>query len=1144
MDTAQKLLKTSALLFAVALLMAAPGWAQPALIVPASVTIGFTGSNSASVISSVAGTPITYAVEITYPGSNSSGSWLVVNGPTTTGTTEAPAFLTFSLRNNSTAGVTNGASATVTLHPTAPTGVLEVTIAVNFDGASGGGSSSATVTASATTVNLTAAANSPAFTTVNITTNSVSTIALNATASVSLGVVNWLSVSPDSSTLNSGGGSTLTITANANGLTSGFSYQGTVTVTPSTGPPVTISVVFSVAAIVGNGVWSASPGSTGWNFATNSAVYPSQAITVTTTSASPTYSVITTSDNWLLAYTSGNSGAQSINGIGLTTPFGLRLGSQANALAAGTYTGTAAIYDSGGILQIAVSVTLTVTSGSATGFTVTPSSVSFTAPLDGAQQSQTVNVTSGAGGALSVSGTLPSGLSYQLPADTTVAAGGSIGFTVYGNPAGLAANTYAGTLNVVVGAQSAALTVTMIVGGGGTGTTAVAPTALNFSYQLGTDAINFIARRKLVITGPAGAWSSTISTSNGVNWLRVTPSNGTSLPNPANASETPIVSVDATGLTVGTHGGTITITTPGGGTQSIAVSLIVGSGTVLLPTDGALIFTAQTGQAKPSGQGVYFSGSNGALNPLAISAESNNTWIAVTNDATSISVQVDQTGLTTGVYSGSVSVSQAGADNSPTAVPVLLVVNGGGSGGSGGTGGGNNVTVTPASLTFSAQSGSSPATQTLSVNSATGSAGVSFIAQVSAGISWLSTNAAASNTTPVTNLTVSVISGMLAAGSYTGNILITPTGGSPVNVPVYLTILVGATAVTATPTTLTFDYRAGDSTPSPKQLTVSGGGAALAFSATPATGAGSWLVVSPASGTTTATGTTVDVSINPTGLSTGVYNGTVLVAGASGATGSTIITVTLNVTAPLPTLTKVTNAASYATGSIAPGEIITLFAGDPTHPIGPAAAAGLTLDSTGKVSTTIGGVQVLVNGFACPMIYASASQVSAVVPYELKLFTTATVLVRFLGQTSNGVPVNVGTTAPGLFTANSSGTGPGAILNSNNSYNSPANPATPGDAVVVYLTGEGETSPGGITGKVTTLAAPPLPLTPAPLLPVSVTIGGQPADWTFAGEAPGFVSGAMQLNVTVPTSIAAGEQSIVVTIGGNQSQQGVTVSVR
>ena len=36
----------------------------------------------------------------------------------------------------------------------------------------------------------------------------------------------------------------------------------------------------------------------------------------------------------------------------------------------------------------------------------------------------------------------------------------------------------------------------------------------------------------------------------------------------------------------------------------------------------------------------------------------------------------------------------------------------------------------------------------------------------------------------------------------------------------------------------------------------------------------------------------------------------------------------------------------------------------------------------------------------------------------------------------------------------------------------------------------------------------------------------------------------MQLNVAVPTGIPAGDQPIQVTIGGNQSQTGVTVSLR
>jgi uncharacterized protein (TIGR03437 family) len=180
------------------------------------------------------------------------------------------------------------------------------------------------------------------------------------------------------------------------------------------------------------------------------------------------------------------------------------------------------------------------------------------------------------------------------------------------------------------------------------------------------------------------------------------------------------------------------------------------------------------------------------------------------------------------------------------------------------------------------------------------------------------------------------------------------------------------------------------------------------------------------------------------------------------------------------------------------------------------------------------------------MIFASATQVSAVAPYEIAPFAVATVLVKYLGQTSNGVTVNVATTSPGIFTLNSSGTGPAAILNQNGSVNSPNNPASRGDTVVVYMTGEGQTSPAGVTGKVTTVSSTP-PLTPGPLLPIAILINNQPATFSFAGEAPLLVSGVLQLNVVIPPGLTlpanGADSSLVVSIGVNSSQSGVTISI-
>jgi uncharacterized protein (TIGR03437 family) len=240
---------------------------------------------------------------------------------------------------------------------------------------------------------------------------------------------------------------------------------------------------------------------------------------------------------------------------------------------------------------------------------------------------------------------------------------------------------------------------------------------------------------------------------------------------------------------------------------------------------------------------------------------------------------------------------------------------------------------------------------------------------------------------------------------------------------------------------------------------------------------------------------------------------------------------------PQPTITAVVNAASFLSGPISPGELITIFG----RSFGPATLAGASLDSAGKVSTSSGGVQVTVGGTAAPMIYATNGQVSAVVPYEIAGSSNTTVQVTYGGQTSNLFQVAVASTAPGVFTVGS-GTGPGAILNGDNSTNTAANPASKGGVVVVYVTGEGQTNPSGITGKVNNVTQ--VKDLPVPVQPVSATVDGNPAAVAFYAEAPDLVSGVMQVNVQIPTNASSGNVPIVVTVGGNSSQAGVTVAVK
>jgi uncharacterized protein (TIGR03437 family) len=387
----------------------------------------------------------------------------------------------------------------------------------------------------------------------------------------------------------------------------------------------------------------------------------------------------------------------------------------------------------------------------------------------------------------------------------------------------------------------------------------------------------------------------------------------------------------------------------------------------------------------------------------------------------------------------------------------------------------------------------------------------------------------------------------LAAGSYQGTMTLAPVGGQSISIPVTLTVI--APAVSAVPGALAFSYMVGGGPPQPQVIQVSGNGGNASFSATAAS-QGNWLVVSPASGNISAGGT-VPLSVSLTNLSgfsaNQTYTGSIVVSGAGGASGSTTITVTVTVSAPLPTIVSVTNAAGFNSGDIAAGEIVTVFG----TALGPEAGVSVTSDLIGNslLPTTLGGVQVLVNGVAAPLLYVGATQVSAIVPYEIAspaFITSPTLQIKYLGRSSNGFLLTQATSAPGIFTANSTGVGPGAILNANLSVNSKDNPANKSDPVVLFVTGEGQTIPQGVSGKITAATAP----FPQPILPPVVTINGQSAPVVFYGEAPGIVAGVLQINVQIPTNVPSGDLPIVVTIGDHKSQLNpsgvgaVTVSVR
>jgi uncharacterized protein (TIGR03437 family) len=237
----------------------------------------------------------------------------------------------------------------------------------------------------------------------------------------------------------------------------------------------------------------------------------------------------------------------------------------------------------------------------------------------------------------------------------------------------------------------------------------------------------------------------------------------------------------------------------------------------------------------------------------------------------------------------------------------------------------------------------------------------------------------------------------------------------------------------------------------------------------------------------------------------------------------------------------VVNAASGASGSAAPGEIVTLYGSN----LGPATPATLALNPDGSVATSLAGVTVTFNGHPAPLTYVSATQINCVVPYEVAGATGGVLVQVAYSGSSNAFSVNLATEVPGILTLNGSGSGEAAAGDGVGGYNGPAAPASAGSTLVFYVTGEGQTSPAGVTGAVTAVnESGSGPLTPQPVAPVTVSIGGQTATIRFYGEAPGLVAGVMQVNVQVPAGLPSGNVALTVSVGGVGSQSGVTVAVK
>ncbi len=241
---------------------------------------------------------------------------------------------------------------------------------------------------------------------------------------------------------------------------------------------------------------------------------------------------------------------------------------------------------------------------------------------------------------------------------------------------------------------------------------------------------------------------------------------------------------------------------------------------------------------------------------------------------------------------------------------------------------------------------------------------------------------------------------------------------------------------------------------------------------------------------------------------------------------------------PLTSDKTIVSTTSFKSGAVAPGETLAIF-GANLGPVG-----GVRAPANANLPLSLGSSSVTFDGVAAPLYFVSDRGIVVQAPTTLNVGATTSIKVTASSGTSAAVTLPVVPARPGIYTYESGGAGQAKAVNQDGSLNgdgsSPAGSvsAATGSVIQIYASGLGPVNPAIPTGTL----APASPLSLA-TLEIAVTIGGQTARVTYAGAAPGLV-GVYQVNVMVPTGIPSGANRLVLTAGGNSSQDGVTVQIK
>lgn len=239
--------------------------------------------------------------------------------------------------------------------------------------------------------------------------------------------------------------------------------------------------------------------------------------------------------------------------------------------------------------------------------------------------------------------------------------------------------------------------------------------------------------------------------------------------------------------------------------------------------------------------------------------------------------------------------------------------------------------------------------------------------------------------------------------------------------------------------------------------------------------------------------------------------------------------------APSYTGTSIVNAADNQPGWLAPNTIATLYGSELAYTTKAITSSDIR---DGMLPTVLPGtgVRILIGGLPAVIYFVSPGQINFLVP-SLLLPGPSDLQLAIDGKAGPDIQIQLAPAAPALFQLDQQ---TAIATRPDGSVVSPDAPATPGDYVVLYATGLGQTTPPVIYAQVPAKAASLKDMADLKIILDGVAV--DPGRVAYAGIAPGF-AGLYQINLKLPDSLGPNPE-IRVGLADQLSRAGIRLPVR